>query len=97
GVYVSVHVLTAVATAVSVQAAGTNVPLPPRTEKLTVPVGCATGTATPFVSTPVSVTVTVHRLEVWPTVRVGSGQFKLVVVTCPVVTVVVPVSVSRLK
>ncbi len=48
-------------------------------------------------STPVSCTVTVHVLVVWLKLRTVSGQFKVVVVTWPAVTVVVPVSVSRLK
>jgi hypothetical protein len=98
GVYVKVQVLSAAATAgESVQAAGTNVPVPPLTEKFTVPVGCATVTVLLFVSFPVSWTVTVQVPVAWLTLRVVLGQVSDVCVTWPAVTVVVPDPVSRLK
>ena len=73
------------------------VPLPLLTEKLTLPVGRAFVTLAPFVSTPVSVTVTVQLPVAWFRLRTVCGQVSVVVVTWPASTVVVPVSVSRLK
>jgi hypothetical protein len=83
----------------SVQEAGLNVPLPFATEKFTVPVGFVfvTDCGGVLVSTPVSVTVTVHVPVAWFRLRTVFGQLKDVDVTWPAVTVVVPVSVSRLK
>jgi hypothetical protein len=63
GVYVTAQVLSAAAAAgVRLQASGVNVPVPPVTEKFTVPVGCNAVTATGgvLVSNPVSWTVMVH-------------------------------------
>ena len=97
GVYETVHVLESDVAEASVHAAGANVPVPFVTEKLTVPVGAAFVTVAPVLSTPVSVTVTVHVLVAWLRFRTGSGHASVVVVTWPLSTVVVPVSVSRLK
>jgi hypothetical protein len=93
-----VQVLSAAAAAAtSVHDAGLNVPVPPVTLKLTDPVGCAAVTAALLMSKPVSCTVTVQALVVCPTVFVVSGQFSVVVVAWPALTVTPPVSVSRLK
>src|SRR5437016_975149 len=98
GVYVTVQVLSAGgAAAVRVHAAGTKVPVPPLTRKLTVPVGWDGVTLALLVSTPLSWTVTVQLPVTWFRLRIAFGQVKFVVVTWPAVTVVVPVSVSRLK
>jgi hypothetical protein len=50
-----------------------------------------------LVSTPVSVTVTVQLPVAWFRLRTVLGQLNAVDVTWPAVTVVPPVSVSRLK
>src|SRR5919197_1559768 len=65
---------------------------------MTVPVGFTfvTDSGGVLVSTPVSVTVTVHDVD-WFRFRTLLVQVSAVVVTCPASTTTVPVSVSSLK